>query len=182
MKKKTVFYMAAILLPIFLFGNEGAEGGRYLAIAGREYDFVPRIFNFLIFAGLVYYLIAEPEKSYFVSRSEEISSQLKEIEDRLQAAKDARKSAEQALEESTRKAEEIVKDAENEIALLKERYKTIGEKEIEVLEKQFEEKLELESRKMRRDTIVALLEENIKDDDIPLSGSGIIDVITRKAA
>ena len=182
MKKKTVFYIAVMALPLVLMGNEGGESGRYLAIAGREYDFVPRVFNFLIFASLTYYLIADPIRNFFVSRTASVADSLKEIEAKLQAAKDARKAAEQELAESEKKAQEILKDAEKEVNLLKERFAQAGAKEIEILEKQFEEKLELEKRKMRRETIVAILEENIKNEDIPLGGSGIIDAISRKAA
>ena len=182
MKKRALIYGALILLPVFLFGNEGAEGSRYLAVAGRENDFVPRIFNFLIFAGLTYYLIAEPIKSFFVNRREAIASQLSEIENRLQKAKEDRKSAEQALQESKRKAEEILKDAQNEVELLKEQYAKMSEKEIEILVKQFEEKRELEERRVKKELISSLLDENISTDDIPVTGKKIVEIVSRKAA
>ncbi len=182
MKKRALLYATMLLLPAILFGNEGAEGSKYLAVAGREYDFVPRVFNFLVFAGLTYYLIAEPIKNYFVSRKEAIASQLSEIENRLQQAKESRETAEQSLEASRRKAEEILKDAEKEIKLISEQYAELGKKEIENLIKQFEEKKELEERKMKKNLVVSLLDENISTDDIPITGKKVVDIVSRKAA
>jgi F-type H+-transporting ATPase subunit b len=182
MKKRTMIFTALLLLPMLLLGNEGGEGGHYLAIAGREYDFFPRLFNFLIFAGLTYYLIAEPIKNFFASRTEDISAQLKEIEKKLQEAKEAREAAEQAVAESRKKAEEILKDTEKEIEVIVSQYKEAGEKEIANLEKQFEEKMELEERKMRRELIAKLLDENISTDDIPITGSRVVENISGKAA
>ncbi len=182
MKKRAIIYAALLVLPAFLFGNEGAEGSKYLAVAGREYDFVPRVFNFLIFVGLTYYLIAEPVKNFFVSRKEGIASQLSEIENRLQKAKEDRVSAEQALEASRRKAEEIMKDAEKEVELIKEQYAKMGEQEIENLIKQFNEKKELQERKMKKELVVSLLDENISTDDIPVTGKKVVDIVSRKVA
>ncbi len=182
MKKNTIIYILAVLIPVLLFGNEGAEGGHYLAITGRESDFWPRIFNFAIFAGLAYYLLADTIRGFFKSRSENIASQLKEIEAKLQAAKEARKSAEKQLEESKRKAEEILRDAEKEVALLKEKFAELGQKEIEALQKQFEEKLDTQERKMKREMIASLLDENISNDDIPLSGKAIVETVSKKVA
>ena len=182
MKKRTMIFTALLLLPMLLLGNEGGEGGHYLAIAGREYDFLPRLFNFLIFAGLSYYLIAEPIRGFFASRSGSISAQLKGIEKRLHEAKEARVSAEEAVVESRKKAEEILKDAEKEIEVVVSQYKEAGEKELANLEKQFEEKMRLEERKMRRELIAKLLDENISTDDIPITGSAVVEKISGKVA
>jgi len=182
MKKRALLYFTLLVLPALLFGNEGAEGSKYMAVAGREYDFVPRIFNFLIFAGLTYYLIAEPIRNFFVSRREGIASQLSEIEKRLQKAKEDRKIAEQKVIESERKASEILKDAEKEIELIKEQYTKLREKELAILEKQYEEKMELEERKMKKALISSILNENISTDDIPITSNKVIDKISKKVA
>jgi len=183
MKKKIILTLAAFALPALLLASGHGEGaGHYEAITGRSSDFVPRIFNFLIFAGLLYYLIAEPIRNFFSGRREQIASQLKEIESRLQEAKEARKAAEQALSESEKKAKEILEDAEKEAALLTERYRELGVRELEALERQYQERIEMEERKMQRETIVQLLDENIQPEDIPLSGSQVIETLAKKVA
>ena len=183
MKKTLLLLIVSAAVPILLTAaGHGEEAGQYLKITGRETDFVPRIFNFLVFAGLLYYLIADPVRNFFKGRREEIASRLEEIERRLQEAKEARKAAEQTLAASEKKAEEILKDVEREAELLVERHREAGRRELEALERQFQERMELEERKMQRETIVALLEENIGADDIPLSSHQVVDILERKVA
>jgi F-type H+-transporting ATPase subunit b len=183
MKKQTIVTLAALAVPALLLASGHGEGGsHYEMITGRSSDFLPRIFNFLIFAGLLYYLIAEPVRNFFQGRREQIASQLKEIESRLQEAKEARKAAEQNLAESEKKAKEILEDAKKEAELLSERYRELGERELEALERQFRERIELEERKMQRETIVALLDENISTEDIPLGGAQVIETLAKKVA
>jgi F-type H+-transporting ATPase subunit b len=182
MKKKKLFGIVMLALPVLLLASGHGEGGHYEAITGRSTDFIPRIFNFLIFAGLLYYLIAEPVKNFFKGRQTRIADQLKEIEQRLQEAKEARKNAEQELAESEKKAEEIVRDAGKEVELLTERYRELGIRELEALERQYKERIEMEERKMQRETIVELLDENIGSEDIPLGGRRVIDILSKKVA
>jgi F-type H+-transporting ATPase subunit b len=183
MNKKTILALGALAVPALLLAAGHGEGAsHYEAITGRSSDFVPRIFNFLIFAGLLYYLIAEPVREFFKGRREKIAAQLREIESRLQEAKEARKAAEQALAESEKKAKEILEDAEKETTLLSERYRELGARELEAMERQYQERIEMEERKMQRETIVALLDENIKAEDIPLSGSQVIETLAKKVA
>jgi F-type H+-transporting ATPase subunit b len=183
MRKQTIVTLVALAVPALLLASGHGEGSNhYEMITGRSSDFIPRIFNFLIFAGLLYYLIAEPVRDFFRGRREQIAAQLKEIESRLQEAKEARKAAEQALAESEKKAKEILEDAKKEVAILTERYKELGQRELEALERQYEERIEMEERKMQRETILTLLDENISTEDIPLSGSQVIETLAKKVA
>jgi len=63
MKMKNVVIIIALLLPAILLAS--GDAGRYEALTGRATDFIPRIFNFLIFAGILYYLLASPIKNFF---------------------------------------------------------------------------------------------------------------------
>jgi F-type H+-transporting ATPase subunit b len=184
MKLRTLLTLAALVVPALVFGSEdlSAMAEQYHSVAGRYTDYGPRIFNFLIFAGLAYYLVASPLKAFFVGRREGIARQLNEIEKKLQEAKDARKSAEQAVEESRQKAEEIAKDSKKEVELLETKFDEMTQKELSLLEKQFAEKEELEERRMLRETIDSVLSDNIKADDIPVSADKVIDIVSRKVA
>ncbi len=183
MKKTTLLLIVSAVIPVALLASGHGEGAsQYFKITGRETDFIPRLFNFLVFAGLLYYLIADPVRNFFKGRRNEIASRLEEIERRLQEAKEARKAAEQALAESEKKAEEILRDARKEVELLIERYREAGARELEALERQFQERLELEERKMQRETIVALLDENISAEEIPLNSHQVVEILERKVA
>jgi len=180
---KRLLYVALLVLPALLLASGGEhETSRYFAQTGRNSDFIPRIFNFLVFAGLIYYLVASPIKDFFKGRREGIAAQLNEIESKLQEAKDAQKSAEQALVESESQAKEIIEDSKKEAALLAERLENSRLKELELLEKLYEERLEHEERRMVKETIDAVLNENITADDIPLSEKQVVDIIAKKVA
>jgi len=187
MKHTPSIALFALLVPALVFGAEHGEAAaaaaaQYEAVAGRATDFIPRIFNFLIFAGLTYYLVASPLKAFFVNRREGIADQLNEIERKLQEAKEARKRAEHALEESKSKADTIISDSEKEIALLQEKHSEASTKELALLEKQLEEKCEMEERKMVREAIDTVLNENLTADDIPMSADQVVNIVAKKVA
>jgi len=184
MKRNTGIVLLVMIVPAWLFGSEHADAfaQQYFAVAGRMTDFIPRIFNFTIFAALTYYLVASPIKAFFVGRKEEIAEQLNQIERKLQEAKEARKRSEQALETSRQKAREITADSQKEIELLKTKFAEATEKELALLDKQYEEKCELEERRMARETIDAVLNENITADDIPMRAEKVIDIVAKKVA
>jgi F-type H+-transporting ATPase subunit b len=182
MAMKRIVWVSLILAPLALMASGHAEESRYFAQTGRETDYWPRVVNFLIFAGLLYYLIAEPVKSFFKGRSEAIASRLREIEERLRAAKEEKQEAQTRYEESVKKAEEIVEDAKKEAELLAEKIAAQCEQELEVLEKQYREKIELEERKAYREAIDEVLKENITTDDIMIDAKKVIDIVSKKAA
>ena len=173
---KKLLYAALLVLPAVLMAN-GAEGetSKYFLQTGRETDFIPRIFNFSVFAGLLYYLVASPIKDFFRGRREDIAKQLNEIESKLQEAKDAQKSAEQALVDSKAKAKEIVSDSKREMELLSKSIQESNQRDLQLLDRQFEEKIEHDERRMVKDTINSVLNEGITADDIPLTEDQVIE-------
>ena len=97
--------MSKILLPLLfvsasLFASEAAgEGGT---------DIVQRTVNFVIFAGIIWYLLAEPVKNYFGGRSQGIADELQKVQDRLKESKQAKEAAEAKIVDANKLAEEIV--------------------------------------------------------------------------
>jgi len=179
MNKKLILW-SFFVLPAVLLASGDAESTRYFAQTGRETDFFPRAFNFIIFASLLYYLLANPVKNFFKERKEGISSQLKEIEEKLQAAKDEKKEAQVRLNDSEQKATQILDDAKKEALLLAQKIVDSNTNELINLEKQLEEKMSLEERKSVREVIDEILSENITNDDIMLEENKVIDIISKK--
>ena len=180
--KKIVLWSLFIVPAVLLASGGDAESSRYFAQTGRETDFFPRAVNFIIFAGLLYYLLANPIKNFFKGRTEGIAGQLNEIEAKLQAAKDEKKEAQNRLEESEQRAKEIIADAKAEAVILAEKIATANENELAVLDKQFEEKIALEERKSAREAIDEILSENITNDDIQLDEAKVVEIISKKVA
>lgn len=180
---KKIVLMSLLIVPAVLLASGGdAESSRYFAQTGRETDFWPRVFNFVIFASLLYYLLANPVKNFFKGRTEGISAQLNEIEMKLQAAKDEKKEAQNRLEESENKAKEIIADAKAEAVILAEKIAIANENELAILDKQFEEKIALEERKSAREAIDEILSNNITNDDIMLDEAKVVEIISKKVA
>lgn len=183
MKMKYFAIATALLLPAILLASGGSgEAERYLALTGRHTDFIPRVFNFLIFAGLLYYLLASPIKNFFTGRQKGISDQLKEIEAKLQASKEEKKEAEARIEESKKKSLDIIETAEKEAELLAVKFAGISDNELKILEKQYEEKSTLEERRVIREAIHDVLNNNINNSDIHLDDKKIIDLLDKKVA
>jgi len=179
---KKIVLLSLLILPAIVLASSGhgGEETRYFIQTGRENDFWPRVVNFTIFASLLYYLAANPIKSYFVGRKEGIASQLKEIEEKLQSAKDEKKDAQARLDESGKKAEQIIQDAKKEATLLANKIAETNVNDLALMSKQFEEKMDLEERKSVRDTIDEVLSENITNDDILINESKVVDIISKK--
>jgi F-type H+-transporting ATPase subunit b len=167
---------------VLLASHGEGESSRYLAQTGRESDYLPRVINFTIFAALLYYLVANPIKSFFQGRSQAIASQLNEIEQKLQAAKDEKKEAQNRLDSSKKRAETIIADAKAEAVVLAQKIASANEDDIALLEKQHEEKMALEERKSARSAIDEVLSENITDEDIMLDETKVVKIISGKVA
>ncbi|MBN2721359.1 MAG: F0F1 ATP synthase subunit B [Campylobacterales bacterium] len=183
MKNKFIT-LGLLIVPAILLASGDHEGSaqatKYFAMTGRETDFVPRVFNFLIFAGILYYLLANLIKDFFVGRQDGIANQLKDIESRLQLAKKQQKDAQNMVKESEKKAKEIVADAKKEALFLSDKVMQNNVQELSFLDKQLEEKMELESRKSARETINEVLNENITNDDIVIGENRVVSMISNK--
>ena len=112
--KKIVLLSLLVVPAVLLAATPEGEVSRYFLQTGRETDFIPRVFNFIIFASLLYYLIANPIKTFFKERTQGIAAQLNEIEEKLQAAKDEKKEAQKRLKESEKKEEPTVEEKQED--------------------------------------------------------------------
>jgi F-type H+-transporting ATPase subunit b len=183
MNMKKIVLLSLLIVPAILLASGGdAESSRYFAQTGRETDFWPRAVNFIIFASLLYYLLANPIKNFFKGRTEGIAGQLNEIEKKLQAAKDEKKEAQNRLDESEKRAEEIIADAKAEAVILAEKIATGNENDLALLDKQLEEKMSLEERKSARDAIDEILSDNITNEDIMIDEAKVVEIISKKVA
>ena len=181
---KKLALLSLLMVPAILLASGHADGEttRYFAQTGRETDFFPRAVNFIIFASLLYYMIASPIKDFFVGRKEGIAGQLREIENKLQAAKDEKKEAQTHLDESGKKAEQIIADAKKEATLLAQKIAETNESELIFMEKQLAEKMTLDERRSAREAIDEILSENITNDDIMIDEAKVVDIISKKVA
>jgi F-type H+-transporting ATPase subunit b len=178
MKLNKIALAVAFVLPIVAM----ASGTEHHDVSMTNSDFFYRVLNFSIFVGLLYYLAANPIKAFFQGRQADIANQLKEIQEKLQASKDEAKAAQAKLAENEEKAKEIVANSVNEGKVLAENIAKKSEELIASMEKQLTEKMELERKKMAKETINALLNDGIDSDDIAIDESKVVSLISRKVA
>ncbi|NPA82274.1 MAG: F0F1 ATP synthase subunit B [Epsilonproteobacteria bacterium] len=172
MKKKLLPLLA--LLPILAFASGGeAEGGT---------DIVARTLNFLIFAAILYYLIANPIKNFFKERREGIASKLEEVQKKVEETKVLKEQAQKELEEAKESAKSLIEVTKKEIELLKEKYNKDLENELALLEKTYEERMEIEGRKVVRETVKEVLDEMFKKGGVALDEKTLVNILLKKAA
>ncbi len=178
MVKSKIIAFLMIVLPIAL----SASGAEHHDVTMSNSDFFYRVLNFSIFIGTLLYLYANPIKAFFKERSEGIAKQLKEIEDKLQSSKDEAKKAQEALAYSESKAKEIIEDSKKEAIMLAQNIEKKSVSDLELMDKQFVDKVDVEGRKASRATINSVLNDGFSSDDITLDSSKIVSLVSKKVA
>lgn len=169
--KKLLFLLFAFT-PLALFASD----------SGAETDIVQRTVNFIIFAAILYYLLADKLKAFFAERSESIQSELDKVQETLKASKAKVDEANLKLEEAKVLAAEIVDGANADIDTIKSNVAKSADNDIVNLEKHFNEKVEVETRKAKREVVSEVLEELFNDDKLSLSQNDLSNIILKKVA
>jgi len=171
MKKLLVM---TLFVSATLFASSGAEHGAT--------DIVPRTINFLIFAGILWYLLAKPVKGFFTGRAGEIATRLNSVQDKLRESLDAKKAAEARVEEAKAFAVELQASTEKEKVILKKQIETQCANDITVLEKQMKDKEALAERQMVRGVVESVLGEVTAQSAAALDKEKMADIIRKKVA
>jgi F-type H+-transporting ATPase subunit b len=110
-----------------------ASGG---SAEGAGTDIVQRTVNFVLFAGLVWYLVAEPVKSYFASRSQAIADELKKVQDKLSDTIALKKEALLKISDAEKYADALAISSKKENKIISDSIIAQCENELETLTKQ----------------------------------------------
>lgn len=145
-------------------------------------DIVQRTVNFLIFAGIVYYLIAEPIKNYFNGRSEAIANELEKVQEKLRESKLAKAEAVQGVVDAKAFAKNLMETAKKENKLLNDKIMKQCEVDLENLVQQNNSLLEFEKREVIRGMVSEVIQDVLKDKDTTLDEKAMADIITKKVA
>ena len=167
---KNFFILLLTLTPFALFASDGAET-----------DIVQRTVNFIIFAAILYYLLADKLKAFFAERTQSIQSELDKVQDALKESAQKVEDAKTKLEDSRKLAAEIVEGANNEIQSIKTQIASNIDSEISNLHKTFDDKIEVEVRKAKSAVVKEVLEELLQGD-IGLSQDELANIVLKKVA
>jgi F-type H+-transporting ATPase subunit b len=156
-----------------LFASDGGS---------TETDFVPRVVNFLIFAVIIYYLLAEKAKVFFSSRQQEISAKLESVQDKVKASKKNKDDALSKVESAKKMADEIIATAKKEVAIISDNIAKSAENDLVILTKHQKEQKELEQRKMTKEVVSDVLKEMFEDGGFAINEKEFINVILKRIA
>jgi len=164
-----------LLLPVVVLASGAAEG------EGKT-DIVPRVINFVIFASILYYLIAKPLKEYFTGRTTEIADRLTSIQDKLKESKDEKEQALQGLKDADENAVEIIATAKKEAVMLSDKVAQNLKKDLENLKKSHDDRVKVEEKKMSRAVVNEVIDEMFDNGKINLKNDDFLNIIKKKVA
>ncbi|SFV74989.1 ATP synthase F0 sector subunit b [hydrothermal vent metagenome] len=160
-------------MSTFALASEAGEAGT---------DIVQRTVNFILFAGLIWYLIAEPVKNYFNARSQAIADKLNQVQERLNETAALKQEALEKVSEAKKFAEELAVLSKKESKILGDNIMAQCEADLEVIAKQFEAKKELAERKMVASVVEEVMDKVLQESSKSFDKKAMANVILKKVA
>ena len=145
-------------------------------------DIVQRTVNFVLFAGLIWYLVAEPAKNYFSSRSQAIADELKKVQDKLNESVALKKDALTKITEAEKFAEELAVTSKKEGKIISDNILLQSEADLEILAKQYNTTIDFEQRKMVRKLVEDILSDVLSQSSDSFDKEAMANVILKKVA
>ena len=168
--------LTLISLSVVALASGHAEG------AEAHTDIVARTINFLIFAGIVYYLIADPVKEFFAGRSQAIADEQNKVKEKLEESKREKEAALQEVEEANKFAEELKGSAKKENKILNDAIMAQCDVELENIEKQSLDAMDFEKRSMTRDVVRSIMDDVLSQESAGLDKDAMAQIVMKKVA
>ena len=145
-------------------------------------DIIQRTVNFLLFAGLVWYLVAEPVKSFFAARSQGIADEMQKVQDKLKESVNLKKDALSKISDAEKFAEDLVVSSKKENKILNDNIMAQCEVDLEILSKQQTGLMDFEQRRMVREVVEDTLNEVLSQSGEDFDKEAMANVILKKVA
>lgn len=162
------------ILSTYALASGGAEGGGT--------DIIQRTVNFLLFAGLVWYLVAEPIKSFFAARSQGIADELQKVQDKLNESVQLKTDALAKISEAKKFAEELVVVSKKENKIINDNMMVQCDFDLENIGKHNISLMEFEQRRMVRSVVEDVLKEVLNQTNDDFDKEAMANVILKKVA
>ena len=163
-----------LMISTFALASSGAEHA--------ETDIVQRTVNFLLFAGLIWYLVAEPVKNFFASRSKSIADEMKKVQEKLKETALLKKEALAKISAAEKFAHDLVISSKKENKIINDSIVSQCDADIEAIVKQQAILIEFEQRKMVRSVVENTLKEVLAQSDESFDKEAMANVILKKVA
>lgn len=163
-----------LLFPLGLFAS--SEGG------SGDYDILERAINFLIFAGILYYLIAGKAKEAYKGRIKFIADKLESIQTALKTSNQKKENALTKVHKAKEDAKSLLVTSKKEAQILVKKLQEDMKNELEVLEKSHKEQMKIEQRHMKRNVVSEVLNELFDGSTLTIDKKEFVDIILKKVA
>ena len=165
--KRIILLIAIFCFPLF---------------ANEDKDIIPRTVNFLIFAGILWYLLFSLLKNMHEGRIALISKKLEEAQKKLSAAKLKRDEQHKRLDNIKIKGDELVEKAKLWTKSLDKEMKEELEKQQELLEQAFLEQKEYAQSKLKKEIVCEVIDDLFKDENLELKQEELLGLVMKKVA
>jgi len=169
---KKVLLTILVIAPIAAFASD----------ANVQTDILERTVNFFIFVAILYYLLADQLKTYFSDRTKSIQSDLDKVQELLKESDKKVSDAKLEIENAKNVAEELISSANSDVEAIKTKIEVAVEQEITYLEKSLDDKIELETRKVKKEVVQNVLDQLLSDENIALSQEDLANIVLKKVA
>jgi len=169
---KKILLTMLVIAPIALLASD----------SNVQTDILERTVNFFIFAAIIYYLLADKLKTFFGDRTKSIQADLDRVQELLKESDKKVSDAKQSIEDAKVVADELISSANSDIEAIKTKIEVAAEQEITYLEKSFDEKTDLETRKVKKEVVQIVLDQLLSDENIALSQEDLANIILKKVA
>jgi len=170
--------MKSILVLMLCSGFVFAAGGGSFS----DSDYIPRLVNFIIFAGILYYLLADAAKKFFKDRRVGIAEELEAVQDRVKKSAKDKELALEEVEMAKKKAEEIISIAKKECAVIQKNYNEALADELHSIEKQYNDIMTLEKRRVEREVATSVISELFDDSSKDMDKDAYVNIVLKKVA
>ena len=145
-------------------------------------DIVQRTVNFLLFAGLIWYFVAEPAKAYFSGRRQGIADELQKVKDRLAESDKLKKDALAKVAEAEKFAKDLMELSKKENKIVNDNIMAQCDIDLANLNSQQKILMDFEQRKMIRGVVEDTISSVLSDTSNDFDQEAMANVILKKVA
>jgi F-type H+-transporting ATPase subunit b len=165
--------LTIVMMSAYALASDGGEGST---------DIIQRTVNFIIFAGILYYLLASPIKSFFQGRSAGIGAELERVQEKMKESKKAKEAALQKIENAEKFAADLVENSKKENRILNDQIMQQCDADLENIEKQNASLMDLEQRKMIRGVVDSVMGDLLAQESDSFDKDAMAQLIMKKVA
>ena len=162
-----------LMISTYVLASEAEHAGT---------DIFQRTVNFVIFAGLIWYLVAEPVKNFFSARSQSIADDLKRVQEKLNESVALKKEALANISQAEKFAADLLESSKKENKIINDNIMTQCDADLVVMAKQHTSLMEFEQRNMVRNVVEDIVKETLDKASENFDKEAMANVLLKKVA